>query len=600
MKTEWNLNLIYEGLKDPAYEQDMKLLIGAVEETGCILEQLKQGKLEGCSCAMAKECGQGDITEREKIETILYQLEKVYTLYYKLMLYVDLSQSVDTENGDLMAQSARLQKIYADFAPMYSVMKKMLAEISDVDTLAKESNLVQEYSFLLKEIKEEAKHLLSEDAEEMITAMNMVAGSQWGQLQGFLTSTVKVDYEGKEITLSEVRNLAYSPEKEVRKKAYEAELAAYEKIKDSVAFSINNIKKQVTMLMNKRGYKSVLDMTLIQSRMERSTLEAMMEAIKEYAPVLRKYLRKKAEMLGYENGLPWYELFAPMGKADKTFTAEEAKDYLVQCFESFSSELSGMIKDAFEQEWIDFYPRKGKRGGAFCAGVAFLNQSRILTNFDGSFNSVGTLAHELGHAFHNLQIENERILNQDYPMPVAETASTFNEVHLGKYALSRAEGEERLNLLENDLKEHTQVILDIYSRYLFETAVFEESQNRFLMADDLYELMLNAQKEAYGDGLDHSCLNPGMWICKPHYYSEGLSFYNFPYAFGNLFALGLYSLFEKEGEAFVDKYKALLRATVTCTAEEAGKMVGIDLTKKEFWAAGMEQISKTVDCFLEM
>ena len=600
MKTEWNLNPIYEGVNDPAYEQDMKLFAGAVEETGCILEQLKKGKLEGCSCAMAKECGTGEITEKEKTETILYQLEKVYSLYYKLMIYVDLSQSVDTENGDFMAQSARLQKVYADFAPMFSVMKKMLAEISDVDVLAKESNLVKEYSFFLKEIKEEAKHLLSEDAEEMITAMNMVAGSQWSQLQSFLTSTVKVDYEGKEITLSEVRNLAYSPKKEVRKSAYEAELAAYEKIKDSVAFSINNIKNQVTMLMRKRGYESVLDMTLIQSRMDRRTLEAMMEAIKEYAPVLRKYLRKKAEMLGYENGLPWYELFAPMGKTDRTFTAEEAKDYLVECFESFSTDLSGMIKDAFEQEWIDFYPRKGKRGGAFCAGVPFLKQSRILTNFDGSFNSVGTLAHELGHAFHNLQIENERILNQDYPMPVAETASTFNEVHLGKYALSKSEGEERLNLLENDLKEHTQVILDIYSRYLFETAVFEESQNRFLMADDLYELMLKAQKEAYGEGLDHSCLNPGMWICKPHYYSEGLSFYNFPYAFGNLFALGLYSLFEKEGEAFVEKYKALLRATVTCTAEEAGKMVGIDLTKKEFWAEGMEQISKTVDKFLEM
>lgn len=600
MKTEWNLSPIYQGLTDPAYEQDIKLLEWAIEETQCILEQLKENKLTPCSCEAKKSCHGGIVEEREKAEAILYQWEKVYTLFYKLMQYVDLSQSVDTENGDLMAQSARLQKLYARFSPMYSTMKKMMAEIDNIENLTKESSLIKAYEFLLKENKEEAKHLLSEEAEEMASAMNMVAGSQWSQLQSFLTSTVKVDYEEKEITLSEVRNLAYSQEAEVRKKAYEAELASYKKIQDSVAFSINNIKNQVTMLCKKRGYESVLEMTLNQSRMERKTLDAMMEAIREYAPVLRKYLRKKAEMMGYTNGLPWYELFAPMGKTDRTFTVEEAKDYLVTCFDSFSGDLSGMIKDAFEQEWIDFYPRKGKRGGAFCSGVSFLKQSRILTNFDGSFNAVGTLAHELGHAYHNKQIENERILNQDYPMPVAETASTFNEVHLGKYALSKAEGEERLNLLENDLKEHTQVILDIYSRYLFETAVFEQSQSKFLMAEDLNELMVNAQKEAYGDGLDPEYLNPGMWICKPHYYSEGLSFYNFPYAFGNLFALGLYNIFEKEGEAFVEKYKALLKATVTCSAEDAGKMVGIDLTDKAFWCGGMEQIAKTVDSFLAL
>ena len=256
-----------------------------------------------------------------------------------------------------------------------------------------------------------------------------------------------------------------------------------------------------------------------------------------------------------------------------------------------------MMREAFEQEWIDFYPRKGKAGGAFCAGVSAIKQSRILTNYDGYFGSIGTLAHELGHAFHNKQIQDERTLNQDYPMPVAETASTFNEVHLGKHALKTAEGEERLNLLENDLKEQTQCIVDIYSRYLFETAVFEQGKTRFLMASDLKELMLDAQKKAYGDGLDASCMHPYMWVCKSHYYGDSLSFYNFPYAFGNLFALGLYSLFLKEGEAFVPKYKAMLNATPRCTIEEAGAMMGIDLTKKEFWCESLAQIAQNVEEF---
>ena len=582
MTTVWNLSVIYNGLTDPAYEADVKSFEEVVASTVEVIEKAKT------------------LGEVEKVETLLLQEEKVYELYIKLMCYVELAHSVDSSNGDLMAQSSRLQKIFSNYAPYEAGIKKVYAGVNDLEQVLENSKLAKEYSFRLKEMKEEAKYLFSDEVEAMITSMDMFAGGAWSNLQGFLTSTLKVDYEDKQITLSEVRNLAYSPDADVRKKAYEAEVAAYEKIQDGVAFAINNIKTQVTMLSEKRGHKSVLDMTLRQSRLQRETLEAMMEAIKESLPVFRKYLRKKAEMLGYENGLPWFELFAPMGKADKTYTIEEAKEYLTTCFKEFSPQMSDMMARAFEEEWIDFYPRKGKRGGAFCYGVPCLKQSRILTNFDGSFSSVGTLAHELGHAYHNLQIENERVLNQDYPMPVAETASTFNEVHLGEYALKQATDEEKLNLLENDLKEQTQVIMDIYSRYLFETAVFEQSQSKFLMAEDLNNLMLWAQKEAYGDGLDAEYLNPGMWICKSHYYSANLSFYNFPYAFGDLFALGLYSLFEKEGASFVEKYNALLNATATCTAEEAGKMVGIDLTDKAFWKAGLEQIAKKVEAFVEL
>lgn len=582
MTTVWNLDVIYNGLTDPAYEADVTAFEKAVEDTVEVIEKAKS------------------LGEVEKVETLLLQEEKVYAYYLKLGAYVALSSSVDTENGELMAQSSRLDKIYANYAPYATAIQKIYAGMEDLDKVLETSEIAKEYTFRLKEMKEDAKYLFSDEVEAMITSMDMFAGGAWNKLQGYMTSTLKVDYEGGQITLPEVRNLAYSPDAEIRKKAYEAELAAYEKIQDGVAFAINNIKTQVTMLSNKRGHKSVLDMTLKQSRLKRETLEAMMEAIKESLPVFRKYLRKKAEMLGHENGLPWFELFAPMGKADKTFTIEEAKEYLTTCFKEFSPQMSDMMARAFEEEWIDFYPKKGKVGGAFCWGVPCLKQSRILTNFDGSFSAVGTLAHELGHAYHNLQIENERVLNQDYPMPVAETASTFNEIHLGEYALKQAMDEEKLNLLENDLKEQAQVIMDIYSRYLFETAVFEQSRNKFLMADDLNKLMLWAQKESYGDGLDPNYLNPGMWICKSHYYSSNLSFYNFPYAFGDLFALGLYSLFEKEGESFVEKYNALLNATATCTAEEAGKMVGIDLTDKAFWKAGLDQIAKKVEAFVEL
>ncbi len=580
MKTEWTLDPIYKGLDDPAYEADMQAVEKLVAEFAQAVKEA--GKAEECA------------------EQLLILEESFVLKVSRLGLYLSLRQSVDTEDGDVMAQNNRLMKMYAQAAPYAAAADKIFAQIEDIDGLAEKSEVLKEYTFLLKQAKENAKYLLSDDVEEMISAMDMTGGSAWDQLQSFLTSTVKVDYDGKAVTLSEIRNMAYSPVQTVRKKAYEAEIACYEKIQDSIAFALNNIKNQVTFLCHKRGYESPLAMTLKQSRMTKETLDAMLDAIREYLPTFHKYLRKKAQMLGHENGLPFYELFAPLGKSEKKFNVEEARDYLVECFGKFSKDCADMMQEAFDNQWIDFYPRKGKRGGAFCAGVPGMKESRILTNYDGNFGSVSTLAHELGHAYHNRQTEDNRPLNQDYSMPVAETASTFNETHLGHYALASASAEEKLALLENDLMEKTQCIVDIYSRYLFETAVFEQSQSKFLMAEDLKTLMLDAQRQAYGEGLDENCLHPYMWVCKGHYYSSGLSFYNFPYAFGNLFAVGLYNMFLEEGESFIPKYKAMLKATPTCTIEEAGAMVGVDLTDKAFWESSLKLIAKDIEAFCAM
>ena len=447
MKTEWTLDPIYKGLEDPAYEADMQAVEKLIAEFAKAVKEA--GKAEECT------------------EKLLLLEEELVLKISRLGLYLNLRQSVEAENGEVMAQDSRLMKMYSQLMPFTAAADKIFAKIEDIDALAQKSEVVKEYTFLLKQAKENAKYLLSDDVEEIISAMDMTGGSAWDQLQSFLTSTVKVDYEGKTVTLSEIRNMAYDPDQAVRKAAYEAELACYEKIQDSIAFALNNIKNQVTFLCHKRGYESPLAMTLKQSRMTKETLDAMLEAIKEYLPTFRKYLRKKAEMLGHENGLPFYELFAPLGKSDKKFGVEEARDYLVNCFKTFTPDMSDMMQEAFDNEWIDFFPRKGKRGGAFCAGVPGMKESRILTNYDGNFGAVSTLAHELGHAFHNRQTEDNRALNQDYSMPVAETASTFNETHLGHFALTTATPEEKLALLENDLMEKTQCIVDIYSRFLF-------------------------------------------------------------------------------------------------------------------------------------
>ena len=262
--------------------------------------------------------------------------------------------------------------------------------------------------------------------------------------------------------------------------------------------------------------------------------------------------------------------------------------------------MADMIEKAFNDAWIDFYPKMGKVGGAFCCNLPFIKQSRILTNYDKKFGDILTLAHELGHAYHGLQIEDHLPLNSEYTMPVAETASTFNETIIMNASIDEADDNEKLVLIENQLQDLTQTICDIYTRYLFETKVFEENKHGFLYPNQLEELMLDAQKEVFQDALDPNYLHPYMWINKSHYYSADLSFYNFPYAFGNLFARGLYECYQKEGKAFNDKYRALLKATTVSSVENVAMMADIDVTKKEFWTNSLKGIEDLINRYISL
>ena len=593
MKTNWNLDVLYQGFADPAYEEDIKKAEEAYKALHDAVAEAKKAGAETDSLTAEAKAAQ--------IEKILLCKESILELAEKLGNYVALRQAVNTKDGEIMAQMARLMRMDAAGAEDDAAAMKILGKAGDVEALGELSPVIKEHKAYILEAERRSGHMFSDEVESMAAAMDLTGGSAWGQLQSFMTSTLKVDYRDTVITLSEVRNLAYSADPAIRRDAYEAELKAYEKVQDAIAFSLNNIKNQVTMIAKKRGYESPLDMTLQTSRMSRETLDAMLEAMKEYMPAFRKYLKKKGELLGDENGLKFYNLFAPLGSSEKEYSVEEAKEELTRVFRDFTPEMSDMMAAAFDHEWIDFFPADGKEGGAFCAGVPSLKQSRILTNFDGTFGAVDTLAHELGHAYHNLMQQNERLLNMDAPMPVAETASTFNETFLGSWALKSAKTrEEKLALLESDLREKTQCVVDIYSRYLFESAVFEQAQEKFLMPDDLKEIMLKAQDESYGDGLDPDFRHPFMWACKSHYYSSGLSFYNFPYAFGNLFAQGLYALYLKNPEDFLPRYREMLRTTGVHSIEECGKMMGVDLAKKDFWEASLKMIAEEIDAFCEL
>lgn len=573
----WNLNPIYTGFDDPRFEEDLQALRRTVRD----LEELTQ-HLTGDSAALLKR----GLTLQEQLQE----------LAEKLLCYAELRQAACTTDAEAGSKIGKIMGVYSDSAAPVAAFEGWLAAIPDLDSLIASDPLFEEYRFILERKKLGSLHLLPGIGEKVMAKLKISGSNAWAELQQYLTSTVKVTYRGEEINLSAVRNLAYSAEAEVRKDAYEAELACYRSIEDSVAYALNSLKLETLNECELRGYESPLARTLEQSNMEKKTLDAMFAAIDQKLPMFRRYLKAKAHALGYENGLPWYDLFAPMGKSSTRFTTQDARDYLVELFSHFDDELSGMVARAFDEEWIDFYPRSGKAGGAFCSGVSCIGQSRILTNFDGTLGDVVTLAHELGHAFHNQCIADHRPLNHDYSMPVAETASTFNECVVMNHAIAQAADDaEKLNLIESQLQDVTQIIVDIYSRYRFEDAVLRRRKEEFMGAAELCRIMLQAQADSYGDGLDSALRHPYMWLCKSHYY--GSTFYNFPYAFGGLFARGLYAKYAQEGASFVPIYKKLLHTTTVATAEDAAKVAGIDLTDKEFWLSALAEVEEKIDMF---
>lgn len=540
----------------------------------------------------------------EKAEEYIKRMSEFVALFSRLSSFAHLTASVDAKNEQALKVSDRLSIKYSELTKAFVSYQKWIGNIENLDELFASSELLKEHEFIVTEAANNAKYLLGEKEEIIISKMINTGSTAWSNLQNMVTSTLLVDIElngeKKQLPLPAVRNLAYEKNPETRKTAYYAELEAYKKIEESSAACLNGIKGEVITTSGLRGYSSPLEETLLKSRMDKETLDAMLAAMKESLPSFRKYFRKKAELLGHSNGLPFYDIFAPMGEVNITFTYEEARDYIVKNFRSFSDELADFAANAFEKNWIDAEPREGKRGGAFCSNLRPIQESRIMANFNGSFSNMTTLAHELGHGYHGHCLKNEPILNCSYPMPLAETASIFCETIVVNAALKEASQEEAFGILESSISDAGQVIVDILSRYIFETNLFEKRKDSALSVKEFKELMVNAQKEAYGEGLDPNYLHPYMWINKTHYYSAGRNFYNFPYAFGLLFAKGIYAEYLKRGSDFVPEYNKLLVATGRNNIADVTKMVGIDVRSIDFWRSSLKLVEEDIERFIEL
>lgn len=580
MKNTWDLSFLYKGFEDEAFLADLARLPDAIAEQKAALES--------------------ELPVQEKLEKLMDLDEALSALMDRLFNFCGLTLATDAGNGTAQQYEDKLSVIANDASLVGSAITRFVGSIDNLEDIIAASEKLQKVAFALREMKQSAVHTIPAEIEPWMLQMRLSGGSAFSQLRDKLDSTHTVDYRDEKLPLAAVRGMAYDGDAAVRKDAYEAEIASYKKIELPMSYCLNSIKMEARTMAKAKGYDSVLDMTLAQNRMDRETLEAMITAIKEYLPHFRRYLRAKAAYLGHADGLPFYDLFAPVGKASKAYTIEEAREVLLREMGKFTPAMAQFMDNAFEQRWIDVFPKEGKGGGAFCAGAHEYDRSLILTNYQGSFSDISTLAHELGHAWHNRCMAGLPYALTGTPMPLAETASIFNETMLAHQVLGNASEAEQFTLLESSLMEVTQTCVDILSRYLFETEVIDTRADRAMTVDELKDAMLRAQDATYGDGLDKNVRHPYMWACKSHYYSSGLNFYNFPYAFGELFGKGVFAQYLKEGDTFVPKYNQLLRSCGSGTIAEVAASVGIDVRSVDFWRASLEVVKEEIDTFCQL
>jgi oligoendopeptidase F len=523
--------------------------------------------------------------------------------------YLNSFITTDSYNQEAAKALSTIQPSFVKAGQLGDVLfKGWLAKIGDqIDAVIAQDEILQEHSFFLKETIEQSQYLMSAAEEELAGELSLSGIRAWDKLQGDITSQLSWPIEGKDgkiqkLPLTEIINFRNHPEEAMRRRGYEAEMEAWKTVEVPLAAALNGVKGTQGVLWKRRGRKDSVHKAIDQARIDRETLEAMLESMRNSFPMFRKYFKAKAKRLGKQS-LPWWDLMAPMGKTSRTFSYPEAQKFVLENFAKFSEELAEFANTAFVKNWIDVGPREGKRAGAFCMSVPLVKESRVLLNFESSLDWVFTIAHELGHGFHNhCMFDRDRTeLNRTTPMVLAETASTMCETIVTEAALKMAtDKEEELAILETNLIGSSQVVVDIYSRYLFETEVFNRRQKAELSADEFNEIMEWAQAETYGDGLDENYRQKYMWTWKPHYYIPGLAFYNFPYAFGLLFATGLYSLYQERGEAFVKDYKDLLSSTGMAKAPELASRFGIDIRNPEFWDGSLKVIGERIERYTQL
>lgn len=589
---KWQLDSIFPGLDSEAFASAKRDLQDAVEGLDAFCET--HGVAEGPPLVAEEVAG--------VLDELIARLDETYTLQSDIRAYLYGFISTDSFHQDARSEESSLKPLESRLSALSKRATAWLGRLDGVGMVAA-SDVARAHAYWLDREVVDASHLMSGAEEALASSLTQTGGNAWSQLHGDLISrgTIAATIGGDDgdYTVSELKNLQRHSDRAVRRDAYRAELELLERNGVAYAAAMNSIKGEVEELQRRRGWESPLDASIFEKAITRESLEAMQEACRERFPVFRRYLHAKASLLGLER-LSWYDLLAPIGSdRARSFTWHDAKSFVIEQFGTYTPELAAYAEKVFESGWVDVPPRKGKRSGAFCMPVPGRRESRILLNYGGSLDDVFTLAHELGHGYHNECHYRARrtLLQKSTPSTLAETASIFCETIVTNAMLARATDAEQLAILEQDLLSATQLVVDIDSRFRFESAVFAQRPSRELALEELQELMLDAQDQTYGDALLSEERHPWMWAQKPHYYSAHSSFYNYPYTFGYLLGLGLYGEYRRAPEAFPARYDAFLASTGMADAATLAARFEIDIEDIEFWRRGLAIVEDRVTTF---
>ena len=510
--------------------------------------------------------------------------------------------TVSTDSFDEKAQGllSELEVFEAQQRPLLGRLAEWVNSLG-VEALATVSTEASEHLGPLTFLANRAEHQMSEAEEGLYADLSTSGSGAWSRLHADVTSQLSADVEftdgRRTMPMAAVRGLATNADPAVRKAAYEAELQAWPTVAVSCAAALNAVKGEANTVNRRRGWDNPLQASLFSNNVSRSTFDAMQSAVDAALPDLRRWMRAKSQLHGHADGLPWYDLFAPLPFAPPSISWSEGIGIVRGAFSSYSEPLGSLVDRALDEQWIDAGPRDGKRGGAFC--MPFVDdRSLVFLNWSGSVDSAQTTAHELGHAYHNTQLAQRTELQRRMPMALAETASIFCETLVVEEGLRHLTGRDRLALLDVNLLGAVQTVVDIRSRVTFETEVFARRQRRTIGVSEFNEMMLNAQADAYGDGLDQSTAHPYMWAVKGHYY--GSHFYNWPYTYGFLFGLGLFTKYRDDPQRFQQSYDDVLSRAGMNTAEELAAVFGFDVTQESFWTASLDILRDHIGQYVDL
>ncbi len=595
----WKLDSIFPGFDSSAYADAKKELASIAEALLSHIDSVPRAA--ECERGAASECDPFALWLRK---TIALQ-NRAGELSETLSSYCYAIYSTDTTAKRAMNELNSIEEICIPFSGAHARYLNAIASNEAVVRALLESDPeIGRYRFSLENDLFWQTKQMTPSEENLASDLARAGSSAWGRLQEQMTSTADCLWDaatGERKTLVELRSLAHDADRATREKAFAKELEVCASIGIPVASALNGIKGWNVTLNERRGWEgssldAALEKSAKQGLLSRKSLAALITAIEESLPDWRRYLKSKARLLGLER-CAFFDLFAPVGETGRKRTYEEAKKTVIENFSRFSPDMGDFARKAFAGGWIDAEPRSGKIGGAYFTNMPMAKEGRVLCNFDGNFSSTLTLAHELGHAYHAEVLKDEPPLLQSHPMTLAETASIFAETVVFEDEVARADEAEKLGLLELHLQDGCQILVDILSRFKFESDVFAARKKGELTVSDFCALMTDAQKATYGDGLDPEKLHPFMWLVKTHYYSDDLAFYNFPYAFGQLFALALYGRYRTEGSSFADSYRRILFETGSMDAVAVTARAGFDIETPDFWRSGIKIFIGQIDEF---